>query len=170
MCGSDDPWVCNECNSFRFSESFFDKSICVDMDSDNKNENENVDDIFDELKDIKKKHPNKFICSYININSFRNKFGFIKDLLISNTCDMLTSAETKLDESFSSAQFQIENFHLWRADRTANGGGLLTYIRSDLPSDRKHKLECQIIESIFTEIVVKNEKWIICGIYRPPPP
>jgi hypothetical protein len=49
MCGSDDPWVCNECNSFRFSESFFDKSICVDMDSDNKNQNENIDDIFDEL-------------------------------------------------------------------------------------------------------------------------
>lgn len=46
------------------------------MDSDNKNQNENVDDIFDELKDIKKKHPNKCICSYININSFRNKFGF----------------------------------------------------------------------------------------------
>ena len=168
MCGSDDPWVCNECNSFRFSESFFEKSICVAMDSDNKNQNENVDDIFDELKDIKKKHPNKFICSYININSFRNKFGFIKDLLISNTCDMLTIAETKLDESFNSAQFQIENFHLWRADRTANGGGLLTYIKSDLPSDRKHKLECQIIESIFTEIVLKNEKWIICGLYRPP--
>jgi hypothetical protein len=60
------------------------------MDSDNKNQNENVDDIFDELKDIKKKHPNKFICSYININSFRNKFGFIKDLLISNTCDTPT--------------------------------------------------------------------------------
>jgi hypothetical protein len=55
------------------------------MDSDNKNQNENVNDIFDELKDIKKKHPNKCICSYININSFRNKFGFIKDLLISNT-------------------------------------------------------------------------------------
>jgi hypothetical protein len=44
---------------------------------------------------------------------------------------MLTIAETKLDESFNSAQFQIENFHLWRADRTANDGGLLTYIRSD---------------------------------------
>ena len=137
------------------------------MDSENENQNENVDDIYDELKDIKKKHPNKCICSYININSFRNKFGFIKDLLISNTCDMLTIAETKLDESFNSAQFQIENFHLWRADRTVNGGGLLTYIRSDLPSHKKHKLECQIIESIFTEIVVKNEKWIICGLYRP---
>ena len=81
---------------------------------------------------------------------------------------MLTIAETKLDESFNSAQFQIENFHLWRADRTANGGGLLTYIKSDIPSDRKHKLECKIIESIFTEIVVNNEKWIICGLYRPP--
>jgi hypothetical protein len=69
MCGSDDPWVCNECNSFRFSESLYDKSICVDMDSDNKNQNENVDDIFDELKDIKKKHPNKCICSYINMDS-----------------------------------------------------------------------------------------------------
>jgi hypothetical protein len=40
MCESDDTWVCNECNSFRFSESFFDKSICVEMDSDNKNQNE----------------------------------------------------------------------------------------------------------------------------------
>jgi hypothetical protein len=49
MCGSDDSWVCNECNSFRFSESFFEKSICVAMDSDNKNQNENVDDI---LRDI----------------------------------------------------------------------------------------------------------------------
>ena len=95
------------------------------MDSDNKNQYENVDDIFDELKDIKKKHPNKFICSYIDINSFRNKFGFIKDLLISNTCgcDMLTIAEAKLDESFNGAQFQIENFHLWRADRTLTAVG-----------------------------------------------
>ena len=54
MCGSDGPWVCN---AFRFSESFFDKSRCVDMDSDNENQNENVDDIFDELKDMKKKAP-----------------------------------------------------------------------------------------------------------------
>ena len=50
--------------------------VCVHMDSDNENQNVNVDDIFDKLKDIKKKHPNKCICSYININSFRNKFGF----------------------------------------------------------------------------------------------
>jgi hypothetical protein len=61
--------------------------LILDMDSDNENQNENVDDIFDELKDIKKKHPNKFICSYININSFRNKFGFIKDLSIKSTND-----------------------------------------------------------------------------------
>ena len=114
------------------SQNHFSINRCVDMDSENENQNENVDDIFDELKDIKKKHPTKCICSYININSLRNRFGFIKDLLISDTCEMLTIAETRLDEPYSSAQFQIENFHLWRADRTVNGGGLLTYIRSDL--------------------------------------
>ncbi|CAG2249282.1 unnamed protein product [Mytilus edulis] len=81
---------------------------------------------------------------------------------------MIIVAETKLDETFKNGEFFIDNYHLWRADQTAKGGGLLVYIRSDLACDRKTKLECKTIESIFTEINFKDRKWLICGLYRPP--
>ena len=82
---------------------------------------------------------------------------------------MIIVGEIKLDETFRNGEFPVDNFHLWRADRTANGGGLLVYIRSDLACMRKNKLECEHIESIFTEISFKDKKWLICGLYRPPP-
>ena len=122
--------------------------------SDVKNEDVQPN-IFDEHKDVRIKHPNKFQCVYLNINSFRNKFQSIKELLNENIVDMIIVGEIKLDETFRNGEFPVDNFHLWRADRTANGGGLLVYIRSDLACMRKNKLECEHIESIFTEISFK---------------
>ena len=49
---------------------------------------------------------------------------------------MLFLAETKIDFQFPDAQFQANNYHFWRADRTAYGGGIAAYVRSDLPCDR----------------------------------
>jgi hypothetical protein len=37
---------------------------------------------------------------------------------------MLIIAETKLDETFPNSQFEVENDHLWRADRSSHGGGV----------------------------------------------
>jgi hypothetical protein len=88
-------------------------------------------DIFDELIDTRKKHPDTFMCSFLNINSNRYKFCSIKDLLLANTIDMLIIAETKLDETFPNSQFEVENDHLWRTDRSSHGGGMLLYVRSD---------------------------------------
>jgi hypothetical protein len=104
--------------------------------------------IFDNLIQVRKKHPNKFISSYLNINSLRYKFCSIKELLSRNIVDMLIIAETKLDESFPVAQFRVNNYHLWRNDRNIHGGGLAVYLRSNLASDRKKNLECNKIESI----------------------
>jgi hypothetical protein len=39
--------------------------------------------------------------------------------------NMLIIAETKLDETFPDSQFEVENYHLWRADRSSHGGGML---------------------------------------------
>jgi hypothetical protein len=55
-------------------------------------------------------------------------------------------------EEFPIDSFVSRNYHLWRADRSSHGGGMLLYVRSDLACDRKVKLECKEIESIFTEI------------------
>jgi anaerobic glycerol-3-phosphate dehydrogenase len=59
LCYSD-PWICNLCNNFNFSESFFDTSLDL---SHSLHENSKVDeDIFDELRQLKRKHPKKCIC------------------------------------------------------------------------------------------------------------
>ena len=121
--------------------------------------NSKVDeDVFDELGQLKRKHPKKFICVYLNINSLRYKFCHICELLTSNTIDMLFLAETKIDDP--DAQFQVNNYHFWRADRTAYGGGIAAYVRSDLPCDRKKIFEFKNIESICIEILVGNKKMV----------
>jgi exonuclease III len=77
---------------------------------------------------------------------------------------MLFLAETKIDDQFPDAQFQVNNYHFWRADRTAYGGGIAAYVRSDLPCDRKKILEFKNIESICIEILVGNTKLLISHI------
>ena len=38
---------------------------------------------------------------------------------------------------------------------------------SDLPCDRKKKLEFNLVESINIEILIADKKWLISGVYRP---
>ena len=47
--------------------------------------------------------------SYYNINSLRNKFIDLNEIVSKSIPDVLVFAETKLDNSFSDAQFYIEN-------------------------------------------------------------
>jgi hypothetical protein len=46
-----------------------------------------VEDVFDELKNLRRKHPLQFMCAYLNINSLRYKFCLIEELLTSNNID-----------------------------------------------------------------------------------
>jgi exonuclease III len=88
---------------------------------------------------------------------------YFKELLNENLVDMIIVGEIKLDETFRNGEFPVDNFHLWRADRTANGGGLLVYIRSDLACERKNKLECEHIES-FSPIIIILSYFVKCFI------
>jgi hypothetical protein len=47
-------------------------------------------------------HPRNFTTAYININSIRNNYDEIKELLSDKIVDLLFIAETKLDQSSSS--------------------------------------------------------------------
>ena len=127
----------------------------------------NEDDIFAEVKGLKRKNPHKLTTSYININSLRYKFCHIKELLETHSVDILFLAETKIDESFTDAQFAVDGFHFWRKDRSAYGGGLAVYVRADLSCDRKCNLDFKIIESLAIEIRIDTIKWLINGVYRP---
>ena len=73
----------------------------------------------------------------MNVNSFRNKFVSIQEL-IKRTFDMFLISETKIDDSFPNAQFKIEGYKTLRKDRDAFGGGLLFYVNE--------KLNCRSLE------------------------
>ena len=86
------------------------------------------------LKKIKAQSLDKLILGHLNINSIRNKFEALK-FIIDNNIDIFLNSETKLDDSFPTAQFLIKGFSaLYIFDRNCKGGGLLLYIREDIPS------------------------------------
>ena len=101
----------------------------------------------------------------LNINSMRNKFQFLEKDICANL-DILLILETKLDDSFSSAQSLLDGFSKpYRLDRCSNGGGILLYIRDDIPS--RLLSNSNKTESIFTEINFRKKKWLICASYNP---
>ena len=95
------------------------------------------------------------IIAQLNINSLRNKFDSIVRML-HNYLDILLISETKIDSLFPAAQFQIEDYTTYRLDRNANGGGILVYIREDIPSTL---LNCDMsIESFCIEKNIRKKK------------
>ena len=55
--------------------------------------------------------------------------------ILKDNMDILIITETKLDESFPIGQFFMNGFSSpFRLDRDRNGGGILLYIREDIPS------------------------------------
>ena len=73
------------------------------------------------------------IVGYLNINSIFKKFNALREIVLENI-DILMIAETKVDASFPMGQFAIEEFSTpYRLDRNKNGGGLLVYVRSNIP-------------------------------------
>ena len=48
-------------------------------------------------------------------------------------------SETKLDDNFAEGWFFIDGYHTpFRYDRNGNGGGILLYVREDIPEKVIH--------------------------------
>ena len=55
--------------------------------------------------------------------------------MIQDNIDILLVSETKLDDTFPVGQFYIDGYSTpYHFDRTSHGGGILLYIREDIPS------------------------------------
>ena len=112
---------------------------------------------------------NKLIIGNLNINSIRNKFDQLKDI-IQDKVDVLVLTETKLDESFPTSQFLLPGFSKpYRFDRDKHGGGILLYVREDIPSKLLNSYTLpKDVEAIFIELNLRKVKWLISGLYHPP--
>ena len=69
-------------------------------------------DPLSEMKTFKVKHPKNMLIAHYNINSIRNKFSELKYILDHNFCSIIGISETKIDPSFPSKLFQIDNYRI----------------------------------------------------------
>ena len=93
----------------------------------------------------------------------------LSDILYDRLSDICFYAETELDDSFNQHSFTVPGYKAFRNDRNCSGGGLIAYVRSNLPARRRPDLELELpIETIVLDVTVNNRKWAIVGAYRPP--
>ena len=88
--------------------------------------------------------------------------------LIHGNLDILIIGETKLDCTFPDNQFIIPGYKKpYRLDRNGNGGGVMIYVREDIPCNQllKHNLP-KNIEAIFVEINMRKSKLLLVGTYH----
>ena len=108
------------------------------------------------LKHICRINLNKLILAHLNINSIRNKFESVVKEISSNVI-LLMLSETKLDDSFLKGQFLIKALgDPFRINRNANGGGILFYVREDIPA-KLLSVETLPTESFFIEINLQKK-------------
>ena len=125
------------------------------------------------LNDIKKikqqrvKNANNTIIGHLNINSFRNKFVFAKEII--QVFDIFLVSESKLDNTFPTNLFKINGYKIFRYDRNRFGGGLFLYVNEQVP--------CRLLqghpnfsnlEILVLEVYQNNRKWLFLGVYKPP--
>ena len=100
------------------------------------------------------------------MSSLRNKFDILSEQ-IKGSIDIFMVPETKLDHSFPERKFLIKGFHLlFRFDRNRTGGGIMLYVREDIPVKLlSHNFPSA--ESFFIKINVYKKKWLVNCFYNP---
>ena len=111
---------------------------------------------------------NRITIAQININSLRNKLSFLCKAVRGNI-DILLATETKFDSFFPSAQFQMHGYTTpYRLDRNEKGGGLLLYVREDIPSKKIDNKDFDTgLEAMIIEINIRKTKSLKGCPYNP---
>ena len=120
-------------------------------------------DLFPKVTKFRNRLPCNFILAHINIDSFRHKSAYVSDILRKKQVDFLEISETKLDSSFPKSQFDLGDYVLYRQDLTSSSGGLIVYVRDDLPHRRLCNTEINEdgYESFCIELTIGKYKTVV---------
>ena len=119
----------------------------------------------------RRQYLNNPLIGYLNINSVRNKIADVQIFIQNIPLDYLVLSETKLDESFPNAQFNLDGYELGaRRDRYKNGGGLIMFVKRGIICKRISDFELSFSECICSELTISKSRWICFSICRPPDP
>ena len=104
---------------------------------------------------------------HLNINSVRNKFEALT-YIIDNNIDLLLISETKLDDSFPIAQFQMKGFCVpYRYYKNGKDSGLLLYIRKDIQYKLLISKWKYNIETLSAAVNLRKRKCFLNCSYNP---
>ena len=88
---------------------------------------------------------------------------------LDNNIDVLCIAETKLGETTMEGEVLIKGYKKpYRLDVSENRGGLLVYIKTDIPSKLLTGFnQPKDLQALTFEISLHNKKWLLVSIYNP---
>ena len=114
------------------------------------------------MKDI-----NKTILGQINTSCVSSKFNQQKKFVL-KCVDILLVCETKFDGTFPSSQFHMNGFSLPYRLVNRNGGGVIIFVKEDMPSKLLTKHNCpRDVEVLFVALNFRKSKWLFFGTYHP---
>ena len=77
--------------------------------------------------------------------------------------------ESKIDELIPDDEISIPGYNLIRKDRNRAGGGVVLYIRDNIPFSKREDLVPSNLEMVCAEINRPHSKsFLVCTCYRPP--
>ena len=160
----------------QFSDSFFDDlspSTACDLSSNGEDseivEEHSVDSVDWFSRNVNDYYKSNLKIAHLNINSLQNKLDEVKNMLNKSLFDILFISETKLDGTTSDSFLQQPGYRTIRRDRTKGAGGLIAFVREDLPVCRRRNLEPESVESLCLDVMdSRKARFIVCACYRSP--
>ena len=110
-----------------------------------------------------------FRIAHLNITSIPKYIDQLRIYLVNKSLDILTINETRLDESISDTEVNIQGYNISRKDRCRHGGGVAIYTRDILNVREMSHFVPENIESVCLEIIKpKSKPFFLTTVYRPP--
>ena len=132
-----------------------------------KDESSERTSFLNKLKATRIANINRLMIDHISLNSIRNKLEMLSNSIKGNF-DILMISETKLDSTFPSNQFTIEGYAgPIRFGRSGREGGILLYIRDDIPARVLITSLPRDLERFFVELNLRSKKILMCCSYSP---
>ena len=110
-----------------------------------------------------------FRIAHLNITSIPKYIEQLRLYLSNKPVDVFTINETRLDESISNVEVNIQGYNLWRKDKCKYGGGVAIYTRDILNVREMSSFVPENTEAVCLEIIKpKTQPILITTVYRPP--
>ena len=111
------------------------------------------------------------ITIFLNIRSVsKNLDEFVPDFFVGEKYyDVLCFAKTRLTEAILTL-FQLDGYIMYSCPRNCHGGGVVLYINRSHSSTiiSEVTLMQSEIECVFASMVIRDEKYILGCVFRPP--